>query len=189
MNIDPQLYADPRFWISVISCVIAVVSCVVATVALFNAWQSRRIATRAINITEEQERRRQPRFDVHVVESVRRGLLDKQAFGFLVTISNPSDINNSISNAELQIDYVLNEAVKGSWRIPHQKQAGNLLGVQDSVSIPLRVDAHQSTKGWFCFTLSNAILDGRTIDTQKLLLYDTHGACNEREAISLKRIE
>ena len=91
----------------------------------------------------------------------------KQLFGFLVSVTNPTDINNSIARVELQITYLLSNDVKAICRIPHNQELAekDRTGEPQEASvfsIPSRIDAHQTLLGWFLFFLDDSVIgEGR----------------------------
>src|SRR5262245_44379556 len=91
---------DPRLWLSAVALLVSGCSA-------FMSWRSLRNSSRAAVLGELQEKRRQPQFNVYEVNNFRRLLRNRQLFGFLISVSNPSDINNSIARAELQITSVM----------------------------------------------------------------------------------
>lgn len=105
-------FSDPKLWISILALLVSGWSA-------FNSWRSRRLATRALSIGENQEQRRQPWLGIYMADGYRRYLPDRQLFRFLVSVSNPTDINNSVVQAELQVTYVLDNDIKAVCRIPH----------------------------------------------------------------------
>jgi hypothetical protein len=78
-----------------------------------------RIATRALAISESQEQRRRPQLGIYQANGYRRYLPERQLFSFLVSVTNPTDINNSIAQAELQVTYLLEGDIMSTCRIPH----------------------------------------------------------------------
>lgn len=172
---------DPKVWIPALSLVIA-------SWAAFNSWQSRRIAIRALAISERQEERRQPQLGIYLTNGYRRLLPDKQLFGFLVSVSNPTDINNSIAQAELQITYTLERDIKAVSRLAHNPQLavavnGSQANAVNIFSLPARVDAHQTTAGWLLFAVNNAQVGEKTIDSHRIILEDSHGIQADTEPI------
>jgi hypothetical protein len=132
-----------------------------------------------LEITENQEKRRQPRLGIYLANGYRRQTPKQRLFGFLVSVSNPTDINNSIARAELQLTYLLANDVKAVGRIQHDPAVGKETARNSSsatvFSLPLRVDAHQTVSGWFLFAADEALIRGGTIDSHNLILEDTHG--------------
>jgi len=64
--------------------------------SLLISWRSGKRAARALAISESQEQRREPRLGTYLVRGYRRREANGQLFGFLVSITNPTDSNNSI---------------------------------------------------------------------------------------------
>lgn len=181
---ESSAFSDPKLWVSILAFLASGWSA-------FNSWQARRIAKKALAINESQEARRQPKLGIYRVDGYRRYLPDKQLFGFMVSVSNPTDINNAISQAELQVTYVLEKEIKAVWRVPHSPAVaaiaydatGNTANV---LTLPLRVDAHQTVAGWLVFSLDNSVLTGRTIDSHQIILEDSHSASTTTEAIAVR---
>jgi len=173
-------FDDPKLLISVIALA---VSCISALIS----WRSGRNAARALAISESQEKRRQPMFDIHVKNTYRLRIPEQQVFAFHVAVSNPTDINNSIARAELQIAYVLEGDVEVICRVPnqpelHQHQLPNA-ELADAVLLPARIDAHQTLLGLLFFAVSDGVIGRGTIDSHKLILEDTHGVTTATEPI------
>jgi len=181
---DTTLLADPKVWISIISVVLA-------TWSAFNSWRSRQIATRALAISESQEQRRRPQFGIYLANGFRRHLTNRQLFGFLISVSNPTDINNSIVKAELRVTYVLDGEIKNTCRVSHDPAlAGTVscsnVGTANVFSLPTRIDAHQTLAGWLVFALDHAIISERTIDSHTIILEDSHGVFSETEPLLVR---
>jgi hypothetical protein len=175
--------ADPRVWISALALV---VSCWSA----FISWRSGRNAARALAISEGQEKRRRPQLGIYLVNGYRRLVARRQLFGFLVSVSNPTDIDNSIARAELQITYLLENDVRAVYRIQHHPTMAE--NVADDAapatvfSLPVRIDAHQTASGWFLFALENDVIRNGTIDAHALILEDTHGVSTNTDPIMVR---
>lgn len=172
---------QPPFWVSVLALLVALLSAA-------NAWKARKIAERSLALNESQEQRRRPRFIIYMVQGYRRYLPDKQLFGFLVSVSNPTDINNSIAQAELKITYLIKDEVKAVFRIPRMPQFAEPVHKEpiqgaNVLALPIRVDAHQTVAGWLVFSLDSKIIAGRTVDSHRIVLEDSHGDCSETEPI------
>jgi hypothetical protein len=176
--------SDPKLWISVLALLVSGWSA-------FNSWRSRRLAARALFISENQEQRRQPQLGIYMADGYRRYLPDKQIFGFFVSVSNPTDINNSVAQAELQVTYVLDKDIKGICRIPHTPALAELspdatTHSANVFSVPVRIDAHQTVAGWLVFSVSNNVIAGRTVDAHRIIVEDSHGAFTQTEPVVVK---
>jgi hypothetical protein len=177
-----DLLADPRLWISGLALLVSACSA-------FFSWRSGKRAARALAITENQEKRRQPQLRIYLVNGYRRLVAKRQLFGFLVSVSNPTDINNSVARAELQISYLLENDVKTVYRIQHNSTLGENTASDSApatlFSLPVRIDAHQTVSGWFLFALDNDVIRG-TIDAHRLILEDTHGVSTHTDPITMR---
>lgn len=176
--------SDPKLWVSILALLASAWSG-------FNAWQSRRLARRALAISESQEQRRRPQLGIYMADGYRRISPGKQFLGFLVSISNPTDINNSVAQAELKITYLLDGNIKAACRIPHMPQlsapaSDETEPTANVFSLPLRIDAHQTAAGWFLFAIEDKVIGGKTIDSHSIILGDSHGVSSETEAILIR---
>lgn len=178
-----DLLADPKVWISGLALLVSGCSA-------FFSWRSGKNAARALAISESQEKRRQPQLGIYLVNGYRRRVPKRQLFGFLVSVSNPSDINNSIARAELQITYLLENDVKAVCRIQHNPTLGENAASDAApatlFSLPVRIDAHQTVSGWFLFALDNDVIRNGTIDAHSLILEDTHGVSTNTDPIMVR---
>jgi hypothetical protein len=181
-----SVLADPKTWISGLALLVSICSA-------FFSWRSGRNSARALAISENQEKRRQPQLGIYlVVNGFRRLVPKRQLFGFLVSISNPTDINNSVARAELKITYIMENEVSASCRIQHNPALEDDIGSDTAPSasvfmLPLRVDAHQTASGWFVFALDNNVIGKGTVDSHSLILEDTHGVSTETDPIMVRQ--
>jgi hypothetical protein len=165
--------SDPKNWIAALALLISFLS-------LLLSWRSAKRADRALAISEGQEERRKPRLCIYLIRGYRRRAPRRQLFGFLVSVSNPTDTNNSIARAELQITYLLENEVKAACRIQHagslvEDASDNIAAAFHAFSLPERIDAHQTLSGWFVFGLDDSVIGDGTVEGHSLILEDTHG--------------
>jgi hypothetical protein len=181
---DTHFYTQPSFWVSIVAAIFAGLSA-------FNSWHSRKIARRALAISQNQEERRQPHLEIYFADGYRRYIPTKQIFGFMLSVMNRSDSNNSIAMAELKVEYLIGENHRGNCRVPHNREvAEQAVETQTKnakiFAIPERVDSHQTIAGWLFFALDNKIIGGKTIDRHTIMLTDSHGTVTETEPIAVK---
>jgi hypothetical protein len=180
--LDQDPYSDPKTWIAALALL---VSC---CAAFISGW-SLRNSSRALALSEGQEKRRQPQLKVYLVNGYRRLVPARQLFGFLVSVSNPTDINNSVPRAELQVTYLVGD-VRAVCRVQHNPELADSAvqsGKPPTVfTLPARIDAHQTTTGWLLFALDNDLIQKGTIDAHSLLLEDTHGVITSTGPIMVK---
>jgi hypothetical protein len=176
--------ADPKLWVAAASLIVAIGSAIVSFFSFRNS-------TRAVAISERQEKRHSPRLQVYFANGYRRLVSKRQLFGFLVSVSNPTDINNSIARAELQITNLLSDGSKTFFRIKHNPEVAqgmdNLKNDAAHVfSLPARIDAHQTLSGWLLFVLDNEMVGNGTVDGHRLILEDTHGLATDTDPIMVR---
>ena len=184
MPYDINAFADLRTSIAALALVVSFFS-------LLISWRSGKRAARALSISESQEQRRQPRLGIYLVRGYRRRGANRQLFGFLVSVTNPTDSNNSIARAELQITYLLDHNVSVVGRVPHLEELGkdslaDATGVANVHSLPARIDAHQTLSGWFLFALDDRVIGDGTVDSHRLILEDTHGISTDTGPIMVR---
>jgi hypothetical protein len=149
---EPAPLSDPKLWISVLAFLVSAWSA-------FNSSRSRRLAVRALSISESQEQRRQPQLGIYMADGYRRYLPDKQLFKAVCRIPHAPAL------AEV---------------------AANGRGPANVFSLPARIDAHQTVAGWLVFSLDERVIAGRTIDAHRIILEDSHGAYTETEPILVR---
>jgi hypothetical protein len=184
MPYEINAFADPRTSTAILALLVSFFS-------LLISWRSGKRAARALSISESQERRRQPRLGVYLVRGYRRRGPNRQLFGFLVSVTNPTDSNNSIARAELQIVYLLEDNVSVAGRVPHLEGLGkdslaDATGVANVLSLPARIDAHQTLSGWFLFALGDSVIGRGTVDSHRLILEDAHGISTDTGPIMVR---
>jgi len=181
---DKSFFLDPKFWVTAASLIVAIGSAIVSFFSFCNS-------TRALAISERQEKRHSPRLQIYFANGYRRLVSERQLFGFLVSVSNPTDINNSIARAELQITLLLRGGAKTFLRINHNPEvAQSMENSKESAahvfSLPARIDAHQTLSGWLLFVLENEMIGEATVDGHRLIVEDTHGLSTDTDSIMVK---
>lgn len=125
-----------------------------------------------------QEVRRQPRLLPSLVNGFYHSndASEGRIYALHVTVRNPSDTNNSISEAELAIRYKNAEHADITVRIPANSQKVGLIDAKDDIlRIPIQIQAHNTVSGWLYFFVSFALIEGVLIEGYDLIVVDTHG--------------
>lgn len=166
---------------------IAASALAVAILSAYFAGRAASTARRALAISERDEKRKQPQLTVYLAKSYVSSKDETDLYCALVSISNPTDINNAVARAELRVAVQGPENTEVVYRIPHNPElaeggsAGEGLG-NGAFGVPIRVDAHQTATGWLLFTLS---AHTTLINSSWIFLEDSHGATTATEVISL----
>jgi hypothetical protein len=182
MNTLRDFLSDPKTWLSGAALLVSLFSALIS-------WRSSRNSTRALAISEGQEARHRPQLRIYLVKAYRHRAPQRRLFRFLVSISNPTDINNSVARAELQVRYSLQPDLEAVCRIPHQAELADSDAETDRAAtvflLPLRIDAHQTASGWLLFALEDRVIGARSVDSHCLIFEDTHGISTTSEDIPI----
>jgi hypothetical protein len=158
----------------------AIASAIAAWVAALLAYSGARASKRALIIVERQEQRRQPVLVPYLVEGYVRFVDDGQRFrlyAFLLSISNPSDADNGIAQLDLHVTYTTAKGLRMTLKVPANAIfAAAFIGSDSrSLSVPIRIDAHQTIAGWNYFRIDESLLESASIDGYTLVATDSHG--------------
>lgn len=181
-----MLNIDQGIWTIIISSV----SAMVAIVAAFFANSSNVTARKALAIAEQQEVRKRPALTPYLIEGYFKKIEEAKTkiYGFSISLSNPTDIDNSIAHLELEICYVTVQNVCMKLKIPHRDNLVHEFGGGSikPLVVPLPVLAHQTVAGWALFNVSNALLGDCEIDSYSISITDAHGVINRVEPYLVK---
>jgi len=127
----------------------------------------------------EAGKKPQPPTARYFANGYRKLASNRQIFGMLTSISNPTDIDNSISRARVASGMQNPRRYDGYLRIQHNPAIGQCPGprCEDAAhifSLPARIGAHQTISGWLLFSLENASIGDGTVDSHRIILFDTH---------------
>lgn len=163
--------SSPLDWFD-LTRTIAVAGFGISILSLYFTWQGRKLA-------REQERRRLPR----LVPSLINGYFqnDKsgggRVYAFLVGVTNPTDSNNAIVEADLAITYLTAERLQMTIKVrANGELALNFVKGQDTtLTIPASISAHNAISGWVRFHVPAPMLAGIDIESYRLIFSDPHG--------------
>ena len=152
--------------------IIASMALILSLVNTYFAWR-RRI------FEADQEKRRKLNLEaslVHCFYQFDQASGDR-LYAFQLTVRNPSDSRNAISEADLSITYITKDRTQMTVRIGTNGQ--NIMSfVQGEVRIlpiPTQILAHDTISGWLQFKVPRTIHDETKIDSYQIILRDTAG--------------
>jgi hypothetical protein len=146
---------------------------VAAIVSILNAHRS----GRALRLAEQQETRSRPVLVLYLVRGYFRREGEDRICKFLLSVSNLSDSDNAVAQIDLRIEYRTTSNFLAAVNVPGVSLDDEIFG-QDNhphLEIPIRVDAHQTVKGWVLFRVKKALLENCTVDTYVIVATDSHG--------------
>jgi hypothetical protein len=166
MERGQSIISDPAFWISLVS---AAGTCIAS-------W----IMYRTLRLAERQEARRLPRLRPYLAEGYRRTFQGERmrVYAFSISVGNPSEIDNALARAELQIGYLTENDVYMTVKVAEDHFLAPLLGLDSRavLRLPAGVGANQTVAGWLFFRVNEDVLREVRIDDYSLLLTDTNDA-------------
>lgn len=152
--------------------ILALAGFLISLISLYFTWQNRKLAV-------TQEKRRAPLLVPALINGYFRpsNADGGRLYALHVTVSNPTDTNNAISNAELAITYLTSQRLELTVRLKASvsKAASFVFGQENlSLPIPFSISAHNVASGWLSFHLPAAIFETAQIESYRLILTDTH---------------
>ena len=167
-------------------------SAVATSLALFVSMLSLLVSYFALKIARRQEDRKNPALRVSLLDSYVQFLCAQKgrAYAFLISVSNLSDADNALARVDLRLSYTASEDEPLiTVLVPAnraRKQAFSGVADFPLLQAPSRIDAYQTLTGWCIFEAPQAILNGRAIDRQAVVLTDSHGNEESIEAIVIR---
>jgi hypothetical protein len=163
----------------------------IALIALTVSFCSFLVSLKAFRLSQKQEARKKPILVPSILNSYVQYLEIENArvYAFLLSISNPSDSNNALAKAELHITYETSAQALVTAQIPSSLTRGEAYAeLQDFslLSMPTRLDAHQTLTGWIVFRVVEEILSDAIVDGYKIALFDSHQTQTDVEPIMVQ---
>lgn len=100
----------------------SVASLIISFIATFFSYRNTRIAKQSLKLNENLFEARTPQLapDLRACFSYRLEKSQSKIYAFLISVSNLSDANNSISRLELQINYTRSNNLSNNLLLPHK---------------------------------------------------------------------
>jgi hypothetical protein len=150
----------------------AIAAWIALCVGIFSSWT----AKRALALAREQDSRRRPKLVPYLANAYFVRTDNSRIFTYSISVTNPSDIDNSLARIELEVSYETNDGLRATIRLPQQPElVSHLRGHRGRViAAPEGVNAHQAIAGWLLFELKDDLLGGAKIDGYAIILEDSH---------------
>jgi hypothetical protein len=173
--------ADPPSWLTYASLGVAAVS---ACIALLVGAANRRLAKRALELSERQEARRESRVDVHLssATSWRRPSQHDRLLGVHLLVSNPTDRATSVVAAEMHLTYSV-EGVLTTVKMPPaiHIEAFEFPEGLTPAALPIRLEPNDAVSSLFIFRIGDDLTRGRDVERYDIYLRDVHGVEESRQ--------
>lgn len=162
-------------WFTNIPTLIALGSALVALVSALYTVSMAKSARKAYELAARQDSRREPRLAVYLSDAQSLKPADRFEIAISITVANPTDIDNSVTRAELGVTYHRLDGRPITARLsPSADSDTRTLAMQRTLDIPASISSHQSMAGWLRFELPDMLVVDCVIDNYSLLLEDSH---------------
>ncbi len=183
MNELPKTLNDPYLWVSAASAL-------AAWIAAGIAWWIARATRKSLRLAEQQEQRRRPNLVLYLADGYSKFEKDSRLLAFSISVSNPTDTDNSIAQVELQVNYTTSKSMCMAVKIPNDGKLASQFGDQGLTVLlpPIRIDAHQTIAGWVLFELNEVLFVDCKVDSYTLLFQDSHGVMVKLEHAIIREL-
>ena len=159
---------------------IAITALMLSIVNTYLAWRRGRLA-------DEQEKRKTLGLNITLIHSFYKNdeMTGDQFYAFQLTVRNPSDSSNAISEADLAITYLTKDRIQmiAKIRANENNSYSFVHGNYNLLNIPKSISAHDTISGWIQFHIPEVMLSGNEIESLQVTLRDTHGDTTSIEPI------
>jgi hypothetical protein len=170
----------------------AIASGVAALVSAWFAYLSIRVSKRSLRLSEQQEERRHPHLVPYLIDGYVKFVAHEnlRVYGFSLSISNRSDVDDSVAQIELQLTYKAPSGISIAVKAGHDTNLNNVFAGGDmaTLPIPLRIDAHQTIAGWVCFGIKEQLFSGSAVDKFTIIVTDSHNIVSTVEPIIVREL-
>jgi hypothetical protein len=176
MEINMQAIQHHVNWFTSSSNLISLGSIAIAFASAVYARSMAKISKRSLELAEQQDSRREPKLSLYLSDAYALISNDSTVIAVSITVTNPTDIDNSIARAELSITYHRKEGQAIRMSIPPTRgDPERTYHVSNLLSPPVSIPSHQSVAGLLIFELPAIILaDSNIVDEYTLSVEDSH---------------
>jgi hypothetical protein len=137
---------------------IALISLAIAFWSAKSARNSAKLSKRSHDLAELQDSRRSPKLTLRLSNAYWLAFENPRVIVMSITLSNPTDVDNSIASAELAVRYRMDDNQTVTARIaPLRAAPVSFANATEVLAPPVTVPSHQSVAGLLMFELSTAM--------------------------------
>ena len=168
-----------------LSALISILGAVISAIAAAVSVASYRLRRRADQRAELKERREDPSLSVYLHDAETEVVGDDRCrvWRFLLTVTNESDRENSVVQAECRVSYRTAGEHVYNVSIPVYADHGDAVVSTDKLGVPLRLDGRQAIEGVLTFGAPDTVLAGGDIVGYRIILKDAYGKTYQTEAL------
>jgi hypothetical protein len=174
-------------WFSSSANSIAFASLAIAFVSAVYARRSAKISKRSLDLAELQDSRHAPKVNLYLSDAYSFTSEDHSVIVISITLTNPTDVDNSIIRAELGVSYHRMGGQSIKMKIASLPATSTALTtIADTLNAPITVPSHQSIAGLLVFEPPSMILKESVVDEYSLILSDSHDKALTRPDITVR---
>jgi len=170
----------------------AIASGVAALVSGWFAYLSLRVSNRSLRLSQQQEERHRPHLVPYLIDGYAKFVArdNLRVYGFSLSVSNRSDVDDSVAQIELQLTYKAPSGISIAVKARHDAKLNNVFagGNTATLPVPLRIDAHQTIAGWVYFGIKEELFSGSAVDKFIIILTDSHDVVSTVEPIIVREL-
>jgi len=173
----------PAIWISIAAAAISGTSALIA-------FLSYRVARQSLRLNQQLADRRAPRLLLSFQEGYVKKNDPHNVYALLISISNPTDIDNSVAQLDLRVEYRPASDFCARVDVPAAADNDDGPNIPTTVRLvpPLKVAAHQTVVGWVRFQVKRALLMDCKIDGYTVVARDSHGQTSTVEMSIIREV-
>lgn len=167
-----------------------IISMFVAFAAFIVSCASYWIARKSFLLSEEQERKREPRFSLYLADNFSKDVNGDRLFVFSFTISNSADSDNAIVGCELKIIFKREDKTIGNLLLQHDKNLVKNLGEGpfSPINVPCHIRAHGAVVGIVLFKLNKDLISQLSSEKYEIIFRDAHNIESTKDVFIVKDI-
>jgi hypothetical protein len=166
---------------------IAAISAIGALLSALYAYQSRKIAKKALSIAQAELDLKKDKLTFYLVEGFKIPIEAGSALTFHASIANQAVSPNTVERLELETTFVREDSSVGSIVLNHDPL---LLDTHKHQIIPFQVPLHLGPKNtsaaWCVFEQPSDLFSGKRVDKYTLRLTDMNGRVSEVDSYILR---
>ena len=165
-------------------------SAVIAGFALMVTISNRRIAKKALRLSERQEERRVARLDISLSEGIswRPARSGSRWVGISILAVNPTDRDGAVITADLHVSYAMASGTGVVVKIPHGAQGVALPEGIVPLDIPTPLPANGAVAGWLVFKIDEGLVPDGRVQRYDAVLCDSRGPVEAVQAWVLREV-
>lgn len=159
-----------------------------ALVAVIISMLSYSTSNRALSLAERQDLRKKPKLKPILIDSgFDEDFGSNRIYSFHISVGNPTDSDNAIARVELHLQYYATQEALINVKIPATKPPTQKSSTREYISVPHRIAAHDTASGWFHFEVNKQILNGNPVQSQQVIITDSHQAESTIDVLVISR--